>query len=47
MKKYILGVLGLVLMALMLWLLFRETDWQEVGNALRGAGGPLTTIRNK
>lgn len=27
---------------------FKKTeDWQEGGNALRGAGGPLTTVRNK
>ncbi len=37
MKKWVLGVVGFVLMAMMLWLLFRKTDWQEVGHALRGA----------
>jgi len=34
MKKYVFGVIGLVLMALMLWLLFRNTDWHEVRKAL-------------
>jgi hypothetical protein len=36
-KKYILGAIGLVLMVGMVWLLFRDTDWREVGDALGGA----------
>ncbi len=34
MKKYIFGGVGFVLMVLMLWLLFRKTDWHEVQKAV-------------
>jgi hypothetical protein len=37
MKKYVFGVVGLVLGVLMVWLLFRSTNWEEVGHALSGA----------
>ena len=37
MKKYVFAVVGLVLGVLMVWLLFRSTNWEEVGHALSGA----------
>lgn len=37
MKKYVLATVGLLLGVLMVWLLFRDTDWSEVGSAIRGA----------
>jgi len=44
MKKYVFGAVGAVLMALMLWLLFRNTDWNEVGAALGKADWFLLAI---
>jgi hypothetical protein len=43
-KKYVAGAVGLVLGALMVWLLFRNTDWAEVGQAFRGADWRLLTL---
>lgn len=36
-KKKIQITLGLVIGIFLMWFLFRDTDWGEVGNALRGA----------
>ena len=36
MKKYILAVVGIVLGFGLLWVLFRDTDWGEVGASIRG-----------
>ncbi len=41
MKKWIFGVVGLALGVLMVWLLFRGTDWAEVRSALADANWPL------
>lgn len=35
MKKYVLAVVGLILGVLMVWLLFRDTNWNEVLRAIR------------
>jgi len=44
MKKWIFGAVGLVLMVVMVWLLFRDTDWQQVGAALEGANWWLLVL---
>lgn len=44
MKKYLFGAIGLVLMVGMIWLLFRNTDWGQVREALRGANWPLLVL---
>ena len=36
MKKYILAAVGLVIGAVMVWVLFRNTDWDEVFASIRG-----------
>jgi uncharacterized membrane protein YbhN (UPF0104 family) len=43
-KKYVFGVVGVVLMVGMVWLLFRDTDWGQVREALRGANWPLLLV---
>ena len=36
MKKYVQGGIGFLLAGLLLWILFRGTDWGEVLEAIRG-----------
>ena len=36
MKKYILAAVGLILGVALVWVLFRDTNWDEVGASIRG-----------
>ena len=45
MKKWVIGIVGILLGAAMIWLLFRDTDWGEVRASLRGANWWLLTSR--
>lgn len=44
MKKWIFGIVGLLLGVVMVWLLFRDTNWTEVREALADANWPLLLL---
>ncbi|PCJ54747.1 MAG: hypothetical protein COA73_14020 [Candidatus Hydrogenedentota bacterium] len=35
MKKYVQAVIGIIIGAALIWLLFRDTNWEEVGQAIK------------
>jgi len=44
MKKTLFGVVGLVVGVVLVWLLFRDTDWDRVGSAIRQANWYLLAL---